>query len=68
LVLERLPSGDFAWLRLNPHTVRIIEDGYAPLPDDTRYTITDAGRRALAVHALFGASPTVADVTCGSLA
>src|SRR5690242_17258974 len=53
-VLERLPNGELAWLRLNPHTVRIVEDGYAPLPDDVRYWLTEAGTRALRMAELFG--------------
>ena len=35
LVLERLPSGEHAWLRPRNRL------------DDVRYTITEAGRRAL---------------------
>ncbi len=46
LVLETLPSGEPAWLR--------------PESDDDRYTLTDAGRRALAEERLFGPWPTVA--------
>jgi len=54
-VLERLPNGELAWLRLDPHRVRIIEDGCAPQPDpDERFTITDIGRRTLRMAELFG--------------
>jgi hypothetical protein len=63
-VLERLPNGELAWLRLNPRTVRIVEDQYAPLPDDTRYWITDPGRRALRELDLLGQPwPTVAEAS-----
>jgi hypothetical protein len=41
LVLERLPSGEFAYLK--------------PPDDDARFTITDAGRRALRMAELFDA-------------
>jgi hypothetical protein len=41
LVLERLPNGEFAYLK--------------PPDDDARFTITDAGRRALRMAELFGA-------------
>ena len=37
LVLERLPNGEMAWLR--------------PVEEEPRYTITAAGRVALAEHA-----------------
>ncbi len=43
LVLERLPSGELAWLR--------SEDRGEP--DDALYVLTDAGRRALAEAQLF---------------
>jgi len=53
LVLERLPSGELAWLR--PATDRVYT-----LP--SRYWVTDLGRRALAMDALFGHPwPTVAE-------
>ena len=44
LVLERLPSGELAWLR----------------PEFECYVLTDLGRRVLARDALFGEGPTVA--------
>jgi hypothetical protein len=47
LVLEQLPSGEWAWLR----------------PEIERVWLTDRGRRALAMDALFGRPwPTVAEV------
>jgi hypothetical protein len=53
LVLERLPSGEYAWLR--PSTD-------AAEPDDALYIVTDLGRRALAEDALFRRDwPTVAE-------
>ena len=53
LVLERLPSGELAWLRPNPDD-----------DPDPRYVVTDAGRRALAMDALFGRPwPTVAEAS-----
>jgi hypothetical protein len=52
LVLERLPSGELAWLR--PSTDRAESD-------DALYVVTDLGRRDLAIAALFGRPwPTVA--------
>ena len=45
LVLERLPSGEFAWLR----------------PETPGYVLTDAGRRALALAWLLGPTPTLAE-------
>jgi hypothetical protein len=70
LVLERLPSGDYAWLRpaldaafrdadqvdqlLARLLTRSPELCSAPEPDDTRYALTDLGRRALAMERLFG--------------
>jgi hypothetical protein len=45
LVLERLPSGEFGWLR----------------PETPGYVLTDAGRRALALAWLFGPTPTLAE-------
>ena len=53
LVLERLPSGELAWLRPETHPLRVV----APLPQpdsDARFPLTDLGRRALAAEALFG--------------
>jgi hypothetical protein len=48
LVLERLPNGEHALLR--------------PEPEDVRYVLTDAGRRALAIALLFDRGPKVAEV------
>jgi hypothetical protein len=48
LVLDRLPSGELAWLK--------------PEDDEPRYTLTDLGRRELALAQLFDPSPAVADV------
>jgi hypothetical protein len=47
LVLERLPSGELAWLRLEPEC----------------YVLTDLSRRVLAMDALFGPWPTVAQAS-----
>jgi len=56
LVLERLPSGELAWLR--PSTER-------PEADEARWSLTDEGRyllaRGRAMQALFGPWPSVAD-------
>ena len=76
LVLERLPSGDYAWLRaeldtaiagaeqLDQDLTRTLgwpEPQPQPEPEDVRYTITDLGRRALAMARLFGEDwPTLA--------
>jgi hypothetical protein len=46
LVLERLPSGELAWLRPEQPD------------DDPRHALTDLGRRALAMEHLFGHCPT----------
>ena len=43
LVLERIPSGDLAWLRPEPAS-----------DEDPRCVVTDAGRRVLAEAACFG--------------
>ena len=51
LVLERLPNGEYAWLRPERRYV---------MP--SRYYLTDKGRRALAEAALSGPWPTVAEV------
>ena len=73
LVLERLPNGEHAWLR--PELDAAIRDAEQlgkdltrrlgwpepqPEPENTRYTITDLGRRALAMARLFGPWPTLA--------
>jgi hypothetical protein len=52
LVLERLPNGELGWLR--PAAAEPV--------DEPRYGLTDTGRRALAMDALFGRSPTVAQL------
>lgn len=49
LVLERLPSGEHAYLR-------------PELEEDVRYVLTDKGRRDLAMATLFDQGSTVADV------
>jgi hypothetical protein len=75
LVLERLPSGDYAWLRpeldaairdaeqLGKDLTRTLgwpEPRPEAEPEEIRYTLTDAGRRALAMARLFGPWPTLA--------
>lgn len=45
LILERLPNGEYAWLR---SSTEVAES------DDARYTISDAGRRALREADCFG--------------
>jgi len=63
-VLERLPSGEYAWLRPEHHPVRIVEPVTLPHPDDdTRYVLTDLGQRAVAEAALFGPWPTAAEAS-----
>ena len=57
LVLERLPNGELAWLRPSSD---------AGEPDDALYVVTDLGRRALAEYALFGPSPSVAELVAGT--
>jgi hypothetical protein len=56
LQLERLPNGELAWLRPEP----------APAPRryvlPSRYVLTDQAHRELAMLALFGPCPTVAEV------
>jgi hypothetical protein len=66
LVLERLPSGSYAWLR--PELDRAIRDAERidralgrRLGTD-RFALTDLGRRALAMERLFGPWPTLAEV------
>ncbi len=53
LILDRLPSGDLAWLRAEPTN------------EDRRYVLTQSGRdllaRERATAALFGPWPTVAE-------
>jgi hypothetical protein len=53
LVLERLPNGELGWLR---------QSSDAGEPEDALFTITDAGRRALAEAALFDPWPSVGEV------
>jgi hypothetical protein len=67
LVLERLPSGEWAWLREDLDAAIDAADQLdrraSRLLGDERVDLTDAGRRALAVDALFGDHwPTVAEV------
>jgi hypothetical protein len=54
LVLERMPNGELAWLR--PTRPNPAERPAA------RYVLTDYGRRALAMDALFGPLANVAGV------
>ena len=74
LVLERLPNGELAWLRAELDvaiadaeqldqdlTRRLGWPEPQPEPEDVRYTLTDAGRRALAMERLFGPWPTLAE-------
>ena len=77
LVLERLPNGELAWLRREldaaihdaeqvdqdlTRTLGWPEPQPQPEPKDVRYTLTDAGRRALAMQRLFGEDwPTLAE-------
>jgi hypothetical protein len=58
-VLEQLPSGEYASLR----PARVIDVAHVALPQDARFDITDAGRRALATEALFGSWPSVAEAS-----
>jgi len=44
----------WAWLRPEPHPVRIVHEAGAALSPDDRVALTDLGRRALAVEACFG--------------
>ena len=50
----------YAWLRPEPHPVRVVQYASAPLSPDDRVALTDLGRRALAVEACFGAWVNVA--------
>lgn len=52
LVLERLPSGEFEYLRPSTDPCE---------GDDALYTLTDEGRRALAMERCFGPIPNVAE-------
>jgi len=53
----------WAWLRPESHPVRVVQDAGAPLSPDDRVALTDLGRRALAMAALFDDEwPTVAEV------
>jgi len=67
LVLERLPNGEYAWLRreldaaiadadrLDQDLTRLLDRRPQPQPDDDpRFLLTDLGRRALAMEACFG--------------
>ena len=52
----------WAWLRPEPHPVRVVHEAGAPLSPDDRVALTDLGRRALAMAALFDDEwPTVAE-------
>jgi len=53
LVLTNYGAG-WAWLRPEPHPVRVVQDAGTPLSPDDRVALTDLGRRALAVEACFG--------------
>ena len=54
----------WAWLRPEPHPVRVVYEAGAPLPLDDRVGLTDLGRRALAMAALFDDEwPTVAEAS-----
>jgi len=44
----------WAWLRPEPHPVRVVQEAAAPLSPDDRVALTDLGRRASAVEALLG--------------
>jgi hypothetical protein len=56
-VLEQLPNGEYAWLR----PARVLDVAHVALPQDARFDLTDAGRRALASEALFSSWPSVAE-------
>jgi len=61
LVLTNYGAG-WAWLRPEPHPVRVVHDLGAPLSPDDRVALTDLGRRALAMAALFDDEwPTVVE-------
>jgi hypothetical protein len=77
LVLDRLPSGEFAWLRPELDTAirdadRVHQDltrflrWPEPRPEDRGYAITQAGRdylaRQRAMQALFGPWPLLSEV------
>ena len=66
LVLERLPSGELAWLREDLDaaidTADELDRDATRLVGDEVVSLTDAGRRALAMANLFGSWPTVAEV------
>ena len=52
----------WAWLRPEPHPVRVVQDAGAALSPDDRVALTDLGRRALAMAALFDDEwPTVVE-------
>jgi hypothetical protein len=53
---ERLPNGEFGWLRARP--VRVLAELSAPLPPNARFELTDLGRRALRMADLFDPRPT----------
>ena len=74
LVLERLPNGELAWLRpeldaairdadqLDQDLIRLLGWPKPQPKPESRYWLTDLGRRALAMEALFGPWPTCAEV------
>ena len=77
LVLEPLPNGEYAWLRAELDTAIADADqvdqiltrrlGWPepqPDPEEQRVSLTDLGRRAVAMEALFGQGwPTVAEAS-----
>ena len=77
LVLERLPNGEYAWLRreldaairdadrLDQDLTRLLERRPKPTADDVGYVLTDKGRRALAMEACFGRPWPTAAEACG---
>ena len=80
LVLEPLPNGEYAWLRpwlgeavvdvdqVDQFLTRLLErrpePQPAPEPEEPRFALTDLGRHALAMKALFGQPwPKVAEAS-----
>jgi hypothetical protein len=53
----------WAWLRPEPHPVRVVHEAGVLLSPDDRVALTDLGRRDLALAALFDEWPTVAEVS-----
>jgi hypothetical protein len=58
-VLARLPNGEYAWLRLQHHSVRIVETVTFPRHEDD--ALTELARRGIAHDCLSGPWPTVAE-------